>query len=251
MPQLPPGQRNARVAYPSGCQALMVSTADKASITSPTISTYSMGDVPASSAAMGASTSIRVASPDDAIAIGLSMSNAFQDDPSFAWCIPDSADRKRQLPAFFAVVFDALVGFGRCCCTSDGAAAALWLPPGVGPLTEQQAARLRAVFESVGAVASTRFAALIESMDSHHPHQEHCYLWFLGVSTSVQNQGLGSLLLRSGLDWCDEHSVAAYLEATTVRNRELYERHGFQLIGEMTAEGSPSMWAMWRDPMSC
>ena len=99
----------------------------------------------------------------------------------------------------------------------------------------------------MGAVESARFAALIELMGSHHPHQEHFYLWFLGVSTSVQNQGLGSTLLRSGLDRCDEHSVPAYLEATTDRNRGLYERHGFHVTGELTANGSPPMWAMWRD----
>jgi ribosomal protein S18 acetylase RimI-like enzyme len=194
------------------------------------------------------SVSVRGASADDTTAVGLSMANAFQNDPSFAWCIPDSADRVQHLPAFFGIVFDALLRLGHCYCTSDGAAASMWLPPGVEPLTEEQTARVQGVFESVGAAESARFAALIELMGSRHPHQEHFYLWFLGVSTSVQNQGLGSTLLRSGLDRCDEHSVPAYLEATTDRNRKLYERHGFHVTGELTANGSPLMWAMWRDP---
>lgn len=210
-----------------------------------------MRKTPASTAAVGSSVPIRSASATDATAIGLSMSNAFQDDPSFAWCIPESSDRMRHLPSFFGIVVDALLRWGRCYCTSDGAAASLWVPPGVKPLTEEQTARLRGVFESVGADASARFVALIESMDSHHPHQEHCYLWFLGVSRRVQNQGLGCSLLRSGLDWCDEHSVAAYLEATNPRNRGLYERHGFEVTGELTANGSPPMWTMWRDPITC
>ena len=158
----------------------------------------------------------------------------------------------RHLPTFFGIVVDALLRLGRCSCTSDRAAASLSVPPGVRPLTEEQTARFQGVFESVGADASERFSALIESMDSHHPHQEHCYLWFLwSTSRPVQNQGLGCSLLRSGLDWCDEHSIAAYLEATNPRNRGLYERHGFEVAGEFTAKGSPPMWAMWREPMTC
>jgi len=58
--------------------------------------------------------------------------------PSFAWCIPDSADRVQRLPEFFGIVFDAVLRLGHCYYTSDGAAASLWLPPGVEPLTEEQ-----------------------------------------------------------------------------------------------------------------
>ena len=71
-----------------------------------------MMKTPASPTAVAPSVSIRVASADDNIAVSLSMANAFQDDPSFAWCIPDSADRMQHLPAFFGVSFDALLGLG-------------------------------------------------------------------------------------------------------------------------------------------
>jgi len=201
-----------------------------------------------SPSAVSPSVSVRVASAEDTEAMSHSMTSAFQDDPSFAWCIPDSAAREQQLPAFFRVVFDALVGLGQCYCTSNSSAASMWVPPGQEPLTEEQAALLHGVFEMVGAVEAARFTALLELMESCHPRREHLYLWFLGVSTSVQNQGLGSTLLRSGLDWCDEFSLPAYLEATTDRNRRLYERHGFHVTGELTADGSPPMWAMWRAP---
>ena len=192
--------------------------------------------------------SVRAASVDDTAAVGRSMASAFQDDPSFAWCIPSPADREQILPAFFHIVFDALVRHAECYCTTDGAAAALWVPPGREPLTQGQAARLRRVFEGVGPAEAARFVALIELMDAHHPQAEHFYLWFVGVSTGAQNQGLGSRLLRSGLDRCDRHSMPAYLEATTDRNRRLYERSGFHATGELTVAGSPPMWAMWRDP---
>jgi hypothetical protein len=44
------------------------------------------------------------------------------------------------------------------------------------------------------------------------------------------------------------HGVPAYLEATSEHNRRLYARHGFEVVGELSADGSPSLWLMWREP---
>lgn len=41
---------------------------------------------------------------------------------------------------------------------------------------------------------------------------------------------------------------AAYLEATSPDNRRLYERHGFEVTGEIVVPDGPTLWAMWRDP---
>jgi ribosomal protein S18 acetylase RimI-like enzyme len=203
-----------------------------------------------SPSSVSSSGSLRQASAEDGATVSHAMSNAFHDDPSFAWCIPDPGARNEHLPAFFSVVFDALVKFGYCYCTSDVAAAALWVPPGVEPLAEEDSDLLHGVFESAGAVEAERFTSLVELMNSNHPDQDHYYLWLLGVSTHLQNRGLGSTLLRAGLDVCDQQSFPAYLEATTDQNRRLYERHGFHVTGELTSNGSPPMWAMWRDPKS-
>jgi len=42
--------------------------------------------------------------------------------------------RKKHLPVFFRIIFDALVGFVKCQCTSDSAAASMWVPPSHQPL---------------------------------------------------------------------------------------------------------------------
>jgi len=68
------------------------------------------------------------------------------------------------------------------------------------------------------------------------------------VRRAVQGRGLGSALLASTLQRCDRDGTAAYLDATSEDNRRLYERHGFVVTAERSADGSPPMWAMWRDP---
>ena len=65
---------------------------------------------------------------------------------------------------------------------------------------------------------------------------------------SGPGQGIGSALLADGLARCDREGVPAYLEATTLRNRALYERHGFVNTGIMAPAGGPTLWAMWREP---
>jgi ribosomal protein S18 acetylase RimI-like enzyme len=83
-----------------------------------------------------------------------------------------------------------------------------------------------------------------------HPRKpDHWYLHYLGVEPRRQGRGLGSALLAPMLGTCDEERTGAYLEASTERNRALYERHGFSVTGtfEMPAAG-PVIREMWRDP---
>jgi hypothetical protein len=42
----------------------------------------------------------------------------------------------------------------------------------------------------------------------------------------------------------------AYLEATSKRNRDLYERLGFRMNGRIERPAGPPLWAMWRDAVS-
>ena len=48
----------------------------------------------------------------------------------------------------------------------------------------------------------------------------------------------------------DREQMPAYHEATTPRNRALYERHGYVTVGEFRLPDGPPLWAMWREPSS-
>jgi hypothetical protein len=51
------------------------------------------------------------------------------------------------------------------------------------------------------------------------------------------------------LSRCDEQGLPAYLEASSPRNRALYERHGFEVTEELKLPRSgPPLWLMWREP---
>jgi GNAT superfamily N-acetyltransferase len=86
-------------------------------------------------------------------------------------------------------------------------------------------------------------------MDAHHPHEPHFYLPIIGVDPAWQGQGVGSALLQPVLERADLEGMPAYLEATTDRNRALYERHGFDVRDIVYMPGGgPPLWLMWREP---
>ena len=185
----------------------------------------------------------RVATSDDVRTLSTMMSEAFFDDPIFGWCFPDSARRREILPPWFELVVRANLGHGEVYTTDDVVAGAVWLPPEV----EDDEQLTTALVEASGEFAERLFTAF-ELMGELHPHEAHHYLFLLGTSRTWQGRGVGSALLRAVLDMCDRDAMPAYLEATAERNKALYLRHGFEVVGEIKLPNGPSMWPMWRNP---
>ena len=192
-------------------------------------------------------TSIRKAHPDDITVAGEVMADAFFDDPVFRWCIPDDEQRAAVLPAFFALVGATLLPYDEVHIAGDGAGAAFWVPPGqpsvppaAAPAFEERLGELLADAEA------ERTFAVVELLESNHPHDHHDYLWFVGVRAGYQGQGIGSALVTWMLERSDAAGHPAYLEATSEHNRRLYQRHGFEVVRELSVADCPSLWAMWR-----
>ena len=55
-------------------------------------------------------------------------------------------------------------------------------------------------------------------------------------------------LMKHAVRRCDEDETKAYLESTNPRNISLYERHGFEVVGEVQAGSVPLFTAMIRLP---
>ncbi len=191
---------------------------------------------------------IRPAGSADLIAASRTLADAFADDPIFSWCIPDPARRAHLLPDVFELLARQVLPLGASELGGGGDAIALWVPAGRTPIAEDDAEQFG---EDVAAIVGhdmERTGALMAMLDEHHPTEANQFLWFIGVRSQAQGKGLGSALLASTLQRCDRDGTPAYLDATSEHNRRLYERHGFVVTAERSVDGSPPMWAMWRDP---
>lgn len=169
---------------------------------------------------------------------------AFDTDPVIRWFYPDPDRYLRYFPVLASQLGAAAVEAGTDATTEDGAGAALWVPP---DSPQDDEALVSLLVASVDQPRHPEAFGFLEQVGEHHPTEPHWYLPFIGVDPQQQGRGVGSALLRDGLDRADADGLPTYLEASSPRNRALYERHGFRVVAEIRVADSPPLWPMWRE----
>jgi ribosomal protein S18 acetylase RimI-like enzyme len=168
---------------------------------------------------------------------------AFVADPFIRWMFPDA----RQYLHYFPLVLRHFAGrafdHGSAYRSADFKAAALWLPPGIGPDEEALGAVMQ---EGVATALQGEVFAMLEQVGASHPEVPHWYLPAIGVEPMFHGKGYGTALLARGLEVGDRAHVAAYLEATNPSSIPLYRRMGFEVVGEIQAGSSPAITPMFR-----
>ena len=185
------------------------------------------------------------AGPSDAARVIDMLLLAFAADPPNRWLFPDAHDYVRNFPKFVQGLGGSAFANGTAFMTSDCSGAILWLAPGVSPNKE---ALSRLIEEDVAPDKQADLGGAIDEMGRYHPQEPHWYLPFIGVDPARQGAGIGAALLRPILARCDEAGLPAYLESSNPRNRPLYQRHGFEVLGEIRAGSCPPVTPMLRKP---
>ncbi|MGY1693612.1 GNAT family N-acetyltransferase [Geodermatophilus sp. SYSU D00814] len=194
---------------------------------------------------------VRRATRADRRPLAALLAAAFSDDPVFTAAFPPGARaRDARMRLLFRLEVARSERRGGTWMTDDGAAGAVWFPPGRWASTTWED-----VVQGPAAVAAFAREAPLgvrirTVMDAHHLElPDHWYLLYVGVVPGRQGQGLGSALLRPVLDECDREGLPAYLEATCERSRGLYARLGFADREPLPLPApAPPVFPMWRDP---
>src|SRR6266516_5950539 len=111
---------------------------------------------------------IRTASIHDLARVAIALSRAFYDDPVFAWGLPDPDRRREVLPGFFTLFAGAFQRHGHVHRTADGTGAALWVPPGVAPVGDDEADAFGAALQEVVGPDAERTFIISELLDENH-----------------------------------------------------------------------------------
>ena len=170
---------------------------------------------------------------------------AFLTDPisRFAWLSPH--DHLHGMALATREFAGGSFEHGTAFVSTDFRGAALWLPPGVHPNAEA----LEQVFRDTAEAAHLDdLLGTFEKMDQCHPEEPHWYLPLVGVEPNAQGSGIGGALMRHAVDRCDQDGALAYLESSNPRNISLYERHGFEVVGEIQVGAGPLVTSMLRKP---
>ncbi|MEU3145949.1 MULTISPECIES: N-acetyltransferase [unclassified Streptomyces] len=195
---------------------------------------------------------IRTAGGGDRELLVRLLDEAFQDDPVSGWVFPGVEYRRTTHHRLMGAFTDIVLAEGRVDVTEDGSACALWMSMpadqhGDGnPADDEGPAQVRQAVDP----ENERVELIGRLTAGVHPTgRAHEYLWMIGVAPGRQGEGLGTALIGSVLDRCDREGRPAYLEASSVRSRLLYERLGFAPVGEpLPLPDGPHLWPMWREP---
>ncbi len=168
---------------------------------------------------------------------------AFADDAVTRWVLRDPLLYLTYWPPLVRAFGGAAFAGGTADSIDDASGIALWLAPGVAGDDDAMGALAA---EAIPEAEQDEVFAFMGQMAEFHPQEPHWYLPLIGVDVTKQGRGYGSALLVHALARCDQDHLPAYLEASSPRNKALYERHGFEVTGVIQAGASPPMWPMLR-----
>jgi GNAT superfamily N-acetyltransferase len=172
---------------------------------------------------------------------------AFSSDPFVRWIFPEASRYLQHIDAMTMVIAGAAFKAEAAHYIEDLSGAAMWLPPGVENDEEETGKFLASIDFSDEMMES--MVNMMEEMDKYHPHNDPCwYLGSLGADCFRQGQGRGSLLMKEVLPRCDADGVLAYLESSSPQNIPFYQRHGFEVMGEIWIGQPLAFTPMIREP---
>jgi ribosomal protein S18 acetylase RimI-like enzyme len=175
----------------------------------------------------------------DTIVLGFSI------DPIVRWLFSEPHAFLANFPTLLKLFGGGAFEHNSAYHTDEFVCSALWLPPDVHPDEEGIVELLEEKLD--GPLLQDAFA-MFEQMDKFHPVEPCWHLAFIATDPAQTGRGYGSKLLEHTLRVCDADKKLAYLESTNPANITLYQRHGFELAGEIQAGSSPTMYPMRREP---
>jgi ribosomal protein S18 acetylase RimI-like enzyme len=184
----------------------------------------------------------KVATPDSERAVA-TIVTAFSGDPITRWALPEPQQYLQYAPELVRRFCGKSFEGNSALAVEGFIGAALWLKPGVEPDGDAMAALMQ---EAIPEQDQEKIFGFFGQMAEYHPHEPLWYLPMIGVDPARQGMGLGGALLSHALGEIDREGKAAYLEATSTRSRDLYARHGFEVLGTIQVADSPPMFPMLR-----
>ena len=186
---------------------------------------------------------VRPTSDDRLLVMADVLGRAFASDPIILWPLAEAPDMEARIARHFATIYRDFMDRGTMWEAGDGAGFAHWVPPGGAAealeTTDAIMAALRELTDDDGA----RYEALWDWIDARVPG-DVMYLDAIGVDPSQQGHGVGTALMRAGLERARELGVDAFLETGVAANVHYYDRFGFEVVEAGEVDGGPHIWFM-------
>jgi GNAT superfamily N-acetyltransferase len=192
---------------------------------------------------------IRTATATDIERVTETVALAFARDPVWSVALAREDGSVAHHEAYWRFFVASAQAQGSVRLVDDGAAVAVWIPPGG---EEVDAATMVEVLafnrRELGLDRAMQLEDLLDRFDANHqPTERHAYLSLLATHPDHRGKGIGQQLLAATLNGWDEAGVPSWLESTNPANDHRYERLGFRAAGGFRAvRDDAPITTMWR-----
>jgi len=193
---------------------------------------------------------IRAAGVDRAPILASLCGRAFFEDPMLRWPLPADDDAPiDSTTKCFEAVLHAYAGAGLLFEAGDAAGMAVWVPPDRLSVFEAMDALSRSAIRPLTDDGGARYDRFWDWLGAHATAEAVWFLDIVAVDEPYRGSGIGTALVRFGLEQARATGAAAFLETSNPRNVPYYERLGFHVTEDADApEGGPHIWFMRFEP---
>jgi ribosomal protein S18 acetylase RimI-like enzyme len=192
-------------------------------------------------------TEIRTATPDDTDAVVLTAARALDGEAMLRWSFGEEGFEER-IRRHFAHYDGENIRRGWVRLADAGTGFAVWIPP-EGRAEHEAIGPAPADDPTILGDHADRHASFWTWVGDHEPDEPLWYLSHIAVAPDHQRRGLGSALMRDGIETAERSALPIWLETSRAENAVYYERFGFRtVVDEDAPQGGPRIWFMRRDP---
>ena len=172
------------------------------------------------------------------------LGRAFLHDPMIRWPMTQVPDMQPRIARFFAAIYRPYMETGTMWEAGDGAGFAHWVPPGGAEAALATPDSMKEALLPLTDDDGARYDILWAWIEERVP-EDVWYLDSIGVDPARQGEGIGTALMRFGIDRASDLGTGCFLETGVPGNVGYYERFGFRVVDEgEAAKGCPHIWFM-------
>lgn len=153
------------------------------------------------------------------------LTDSFDNNLSVNYILKSGGNKKNHIKSLMSYSFDMCFKYGDVFLSDNKKACALILYP------DKKKSGVYSTFldfkliaKAVGIMNIRKVLSRDRQINSKYPSKEIYYLWFIGVSSSDQNQGIGSKLMSDIIKDSKDKSLPIYLETSSNSNIEWYNK---------------------------
>lgn len=162
------------------------------------------------------------------------LTKAFDTNQSVNYIVKQDKKRAQRISALMDYSFEVCFLFGDVLLSEDKKACALVTYPDKKKTTLKSILLdVKLILASVGWKNIKKTLAREAMINKIQPKELKSYLWFIGVDTEYQNEGIGSVLLSEIIEDSEHKKRPIYLETSTLKNLPWYKKFGFQIYHEV------------------